>query len=389
MRIALFSGNYNYLREGANQALNRLVGHLEQQAGHSVRVYSPVTQTPAFEPAGMLVPVPSVRLPVRGEFQLALGLPDKIRRDLDRFAPDLIHVATPDILCTRAQTFAEQRCVPVVASQHTLFETYLGYYGLNWARPVVEAHLRRFYRRSNHVLTPTSILADEMRRIRSDDEVSVWSRGIDRTIFHPGQRDMDWRRGQGIADHETAILFFGRLVLEKGVAIYVDVVRALQARGLAVRPLLVGAGPARDAFAPLRDVIATGHLQDHDLARAVASADIMLTPSTTETFGNVVLEAMATGLPVVSADAPSARALIDHGHNGWLCPALDVAAYAACITSLVGAPELRRAIGDEAARTSRGYSWHAVSESVERTYRAVLDRALRVTGGAHGRLGAT
>jgi glycosyltransferase involved in cell wall biosynthesis len=389
MRIALFSGNYNYLREGANQALNRLVGHLEKQAGHSVRVYSPVTQTPAFEPAGMLIPVPSVRLPVRGEFQLALGLPDKIRRDLDRFAPDLIHVATPDILCTRAQTFAAKRGVPVIASQHTLFETYLGYYGLNWARPVVEAHLRRFYRRSNHVLTPTSILADAMRRIRSDDEVSVWSRGIDRTIFHPGQRDMDWRRGQGIADHETAILFFGRLVLEKGAAIYVDVVRALQARGLAVRPLLVGAGPARDVFAPLLDVIATGHLQDHDLARAVASADIMLTPSTTETFGNVVLEAMATGLPVVSADAPSARALIDHGHNGWLCPPRDVAAYAACITSMVEAPDLRRAIGDAAARTSLGYSWHAVSESVERTYRAVLGRALRVTGGAHRRLGAT
>ena len=131
MRIALFTGNYNYVREGANQALNRLVAHLEQHAGAAVRVYSPVTDTPAFEPAGDLVPVPSIALPVRSEFRLALGLPRATRRDLTRFAPDIIHVATPDILGTRAQTFALDRGTPLVVSLHTRFETYLGYYGLD------------------------------------------------------------------------------------------------------------------------------------------------------------------------------------------------------------------------------------------------------------------
>ena len=94
MRIALFSGNYNYIREGANQALNRLVRYLENKAGHSVRVYSPVTDTPAFEPAGTLVPVPSIALPVRSEFRLALGLPRVIRRDLRSFSPQVVHVST-------------------------------------------------------------------------------------------------------------------------------------------------------------------------------------------------------------------------------------------------------------------------------------------------------
>src|ERR1043165_7556564 len=115
MRIALFSGNYNYVREGANQALNRLVRHVEDQ-GHEVRVYSPVTDTPAFEPEGELVAVPSVRLPVRGEFRLALGLAAHLREDIRGFAPDLVHVSTPDILGTRAQSFAMQLGVPVVAS---------------------------------------------------------------------------------------------------------------------------------------------------------------------------------------------------------------------------------------------------------------------------------
>ena len=112
MRIALFSGNYNYVREGANQALNRLVRYCED-AGNGVRVYSPVTDTPAFEPEGELVPVPSVQLPIRGEFRLALGLAPHLREDVRRFAPDLMHVSTPDILDTRAQTLAKQLRVPV------------------------------------------------------------------------------------------------------------------------------------------------------------------------------------------------------------------------------------------------------------------------------------
>jgi phosphatidylinositol alpha 1,6-mannosyltransferase len=369
MRIALFSGNYNYLKEGANQALNRLVQYLEEQAGHTVRVYSPVTDTPAFEHAGTLIPIASVRLPVRGEFQLALGLPRATRRDLDRFAPDLVHVSTPDILGTRAQTFAKRSGVPIVASLHTRFETYLDYYGLGWVRPPVEAHLRRFYRRSDHVLAPTPSLVAELKAMRGDDHASVWSRGIDRALFHPDRRDLGWRRARGIADEEVAILFFGRLVLEKGVATFVAVVDALQRAGVGVRPLIVGDGPSLARFDALSGVVVTGHLQGDALARAVASADMMLTPSVTETFGNVVLEAMASGLPVISADAASARALIDDGRTGFLSPPLDVARYAATIEALIASPDLRRRIGAAAAKASEAFSWDVASASVERVYR--------------------
>ncbi|MGZ8999219.1 MAG: glycosyltransferase, partial [Allosphingosinicella sp.] len=166
MRIALFSGNYNYLREGANQALNRLVEHLEAKRGYRVRVYSPVSDTPAFKPKGTLVPVPSIALPVRNEFRLALGLPKPVRNDIRAFAPDLIHVSTPDILGTRAQSLAKRMKVPILASMHTRFETYLAYYGLNLLTPVAQAHLRRFYRRSDYVLCPTPSLAADMNKVR-------------------------------------------------------------------------------------------------------------------------------------------------------------------------------------------------------------------------------
>jgi glycosyltransferase involved in cell wall biosynthesis len=262
--------------------------------------------------------------------------------------------------------------VPVVASLHTLFETYLDYYGLGWARPLVEAHLRRFYRRSDHVLAPTRGLVDEMKRIRGDEQASLWSRGVDRLLFHPDRRDLGWRRAHGIADDEIVILFFGRLVVEKGIAAFVAVVEELLRRGIPVRPLLVGAGPALNRFSSIKGVLAMGHLQEVELARAVASADIMLTPSTTETFGNVVLEAMASGLPIVSADVPSARALIEEGRTGFLCPPLDAEHYAAKIEILVSSRELRLAIGRAARKASEAYSWDAASRNVELAYRLTL-----------------
>ena len=369
MRIALFSGNYNYLREGANQALNKLVRHVEA-GGHEVRAYSPVTATPAFEPAGTLVPVPSIPLPVRSEFRLALGLPGSIRRDIAGFAPDIVHVATPDILGTRAQSFAKQRGVPVVASLHTRFETYLDHYGLGWARPAVEAHLRRFYRRSDHVLAPTEPLVEAMRRLRGDDRVSLWSRGVDRDLFSPSRRDEQWRAANGFAPDDVVILFFGRLVLEKGVDDFIAVVRRLQQQGEKVRPLIVGAGPAADRFAALDRPVLTDHLQGDALARAVASADILLNPSRTEAFGNVVLEAMAAGLASVCADSSSARPLVAPDETGLLCASLDD--YAHAMKALCASPERRRAMGAAARSASEGYCWTAASESVVRAYERVV-----------------
>jgi phosphatidylinositol alpha 1,6-mannosyltransferase len=374
MRVALFSGNYNYLREGANQALNRLVRFLEEEEGHSVRVYSPVTNTPAFEPAGTLIPVPSIALPVRSEFRLALGLPRAVRDDLRRFSPDIVHLSTPDILGTRAQTFARRLGIPVIASQHTRFETYLDYYGLGWARPLVEAHLRRFYRRCDHVLAPTPALVEAMMRVRGDERVSLWSRGVDRTLFDPARRDDEWRRSHGWSDADGVVLFFGRLVAEKGIDRFVATLGRLQRRNANIRPLIVGAGPAASAFRALPGAVLTGHLDGEQLARAVASADILFQPSTTESFGNVVLEAMASGLAVVCAAAASSEALIEHGRTGILCPPDDIGGYEQAIMALVEEPDRRREIGAAARRASEGFSWSNASWQAAEAYRDVLRR---------------
>jgi hypothetical protein len=158
LRIALFSGNYNYVRDGANQALNRLVAYLLRQ-GAQVRIYSPTTDTPAFEPVGELVSIRSVPIPGRPEYRLGLGLSSNVRRDLAEFAPNVIHISAPDIIGHRAVSWARRRKVPAVASVHTRFDTYLAYYHLQWLEPAVRALMRRLYRRCDAIIVPAESTA--------------------------------------------------------------------------------------------------------------------------------------------------------------------------------------------------------------------------------------
>ncbi len=126
LRVALLSGNYNYTRDGSNGALNKLVARLLER-GAAVRVYSPTTARPAFEPTGTLISVPSVAIPGRPDYRVALGLPRHVREDVDRFSPNVVHVSAPDFLGSSAQWYAKKRCLPIIASFHTRFDRYLEY----------------------------------------------------------------------------------------------------------------------------------------------------------------------------------------------------------------------------------------------------------------------
>ncbi|MHC9420253.1 glycosyltransferase family 4 protein [Sphingomonas citri] len=369
-RIALFSGNYNYVRDGANRALNRLVGDLEQRGAH-VRVYSPTAREPAFAAAGTLVSVPSVSLPGRGEYRLGLGLPRGVRADLRRFAPDLIHVSAPDWTGAAAQRFAQAERLPLVASLHTRFETYAAFYGAGLIRPLLERHLERFYARCDRVLVPTLPILEEFVAAGAGARARLWSRGVDRAQFDPARRDLGWRRAHGIADDACVILFFGRLVREKGVADYAQVIEALATAGVAVRPLVVGDGPELAALRRrLPQAVTTGHLAGAELGRAVASADIFFNPSVTEAFGNVTLEAMAAGLPIVSVDVASARALL--GDDGLYYRRGDLAGATEALARLTMFPDRRRLLGRRVRVASAGWSWERASAMVWDTYHELL-----------------
>lgn len=367
LKVALFCGNYNYVKEGANQALNRLVRHLETRAGATVRVYSPVTDTPAFEPEGTLVPVASVPLPVRSEFRVALGMPAAIQRDVAAFAPDLVHLSTPDLLDRAALSWARRQAIPTVASLHTAFETYLEHYRLGFLRPTLERWLDRFYGDADFVLVPTASIAADLDAKIGRERVRIWGRGVDADLYSPARRSLEWRRSHGIADGQITLLFFGRLVIEKGIDRYIETVKAL---GRRVTPVIVGAGPARERLErALPTAVFTGHVTGEALATAVASSDILIHPSVTETFGNVVLEAMACGVPVVAAEHPAMRNLIEHDRSGLL---VDPAGFVPAALSLIENPEFRHAIGASAREAALRWRWDEILDDVLAVYGEAL-----------------
>lgn len=372
LRIALFSGNYNYVRDGANQALNKLVDYLERQ-GVVVRVYSPTAERPAFEPSGTLISVPSFRIPGRSEYRFAMPLNPDTRRDLEAFAPTLVHLSAPDALGYSVKKWAKAAGIPVVASVHTRFETYFAFYGLGWVRRWAERHLRRFYGDLAEIYATSEGFAEVLREQGMSDRIRVWSRGIDRTRFFPGRRDLAWRRGMGIGPDEPTIAFVGRLVLEKGLDVVAATMAELTRRGVPHRLLVVGDGPARAKFAAqVPEAVFTGFLGGDALPRAYASADMMINPSTTETFGNVTLEAMASGLPVIAARATGNDCLVDDGVTGALIPPGDAGKFADAIAALIADPAARAAAGQAGVARASSYDWDAINGALLGHYRAVV-----------------
>ena len=379
LRIALFSGNYNYTRDGANQALNLLVGLLLDR-GAKVRIYSPTVPNPAFPPTGDLVDIPAFpMIGGRGEYKIAQGLPRAPRRDLEAFAPNLVHVSSPEILGHRAVSWARRNRVASVASVHTRFETYFRYYGLGILEPVIERALKRFYNRFDRILVPTPSIAELLASWGVTTPAGIWSRGINHERFDPARRDLSWRRSLGIADEDTVIGFLGRLVKEKGLDIFTDVVKELQRRGMPHRVLVVGEGPARDWFAAqVPRAVFAGFQTGNALGRAVASMDVFFNPSVTETFGNVTTEAMAAGVPVVAARATGAVDLIDDGRTGFLVAPRDVRGYADAIDQIIRSPGLRQMMGNAAHLEAGGYRWETANQAVLDQYLALMEtRALQ------------
>jgi len=371
LRVAMFSGNYNYVKDGANQALNRLVGRIEQRGG-TVRVYSPVSKTPAFEPTGTLVAVPSVPIPGRDEYRFALGLPTSTARDIERFRPGIVHLAAPDWLGHSAKRWAKRHEVPVVASVHTRFETYFDYYRLGFVRRSVEGILKSFYGDLAEIYAPSESMADVLRADGYSTRVGIWSRGVDRHVFRPEARDMEWRRSHGISDNVPVIGFVGRLVLEKGLDIVAAVADELTARGIAHRMLIVGEGPAREWIEErLPGAVYTGFLGGHDLARAYASFDMFLNPSITETFGNVTLEAMACRVPVVAAIATGSSSLVADGVSGRLLPPGDIAGFADALAAYATDEGLRTRAGAQGFARALAYDWDAINDTVIDRYCAL------------------
>ncbi|EKS41435.1 MAG TPA: glycosyltransferase family 1 protein [Afipia sp.] len=373
MRICLITSSYNYIKDGIALTLNRLVGYLEDQ-GVEVRIFAPVASCPALDHSGDLTPVPSVALPMRPEYRLALGLSRRLKANIEEFDPDIIHIAVPDILGYQALRLGRRLKVPVVASYHTRYDTYVKFYApLKLFQKPVENYLRFFYRNCVQVYVPSGSMADVLREQGYAENLAAWPRGVDVERFHPAKRSQEWRARHGIAPDQVAIVFVGRFVREKGLDLLVDTLNELKRQNVAHRSIAVGDGPERAWLEErLPDTIFPGFLHGEDLAQAYASSDIFFFPSQTETFGNVTLEAMASGLPAVCAFATGSRSLVSPHVTGFMAETNSAGEFADHLSTLVADAVARRRMGAVARERSLNFSWDAAMDRMLGYYRSVL-----------------
>jgi glycosyltransferase involved in cell wall biosynthesis len=370
LRVALVTSSYNFIADGVALTLNRLVGYL-QDHGVEILVFAPTAGTPALAHQGRLVSVPSLPLPGRPEYRLALGLPGYLKRELLDFEPDVIHIAVPDLLGHAALSLARQNKIPVVASYHTRYETYLRHYWyLAGLEHVLKHILRRFYGLCREVYLPSESVREALLADGLKDNFKPWPRGIDTGRFAPSKRSLEWRARHGIGRAELVVLHVSRLVREKRLD---TLTAALNRVGLPHRVVIVGDGPDRDlAEQELPQAIFTGFLDGEELTAAYASSDIFIFPSDSESFGNVTLEAMASGLPCVCADATGSRSLVMAAETGFLAPANDADAFTAHIMTLAKDPALRQRMGQAARARALTFSWEETMARMLSYYRALL-----------------
>jgi glycosyltransferase involved in cell wall biosynthesis len=371
LRVVLVTGAYNHIRDGVALTLNRLVNYLERQ-GVEVLVFAPVGPRAALNHHGTLVPVASVPAPGRPEYRIALGLPPAARKRIAEFKPDLFHIAVPDILGFQALRYARRRGIPVVASYHTRYEIYLQHYGLDLLRPALTRYLDWFYGRCRHLYVPSTSMVELLASKGLGCDLRLWGRGVDTALFNPQKRSPAWRRAKGWGDDEIVVTYVGRLVREKRIDTLTQMYHLLRSRGLAIRSMLVGEGPERNAVeAALPGVLITGFLAGEELSAAYASSDIFVFPSDSETFGNVTLEAMASGLPTICADATGSRSLVAEGESGFLVDPNRGDLFADKVASLIGDPVLRVSMGAAARRLSLGFNWDAAMARILVDYNQV------------------
>jgi len=268
--------------------------------------------------------------------------------------------------------------IPALSGFHTDFRSYARHYRAGWLRPLVLHYLRRFHNRAVGTLVASAELGAQLGA-RGFRNLSVLGRGVDRELFTPARRSPGLRRAWGATDGDVVALYVGRLAPEKNVGLAVEAYRAMRRPCPGARLVVVGDGPERASLERAhRDVLFCGERVGVPLAVHYASADVFLFPSETETFGNVVLEAMASGLAVVAYDYAAARIHIAHGESGVLVPYADAARFAASAATLAGAPDSLRAMRRRARECTRAADW----PSVVRRFELLLTEARPETRGA-------
>lgn len=368
LRIAVVTETYPPEVNGVAMTLGRLVNGL-QVRNHQVQLIRP-RQNDGDQPQ------PTATLSEHLQRGIALpryeglkmGLPAKaaLTRLWTRQRPDVVQIATEGPLGWSALAAANKLRLPVASDFHTNFHSYSSHYGFGLLRRAIVAYLRKFHNKAAVTLVPTEGIRRELLA-HGYENIEIIGRGVDTQLFHPGRRDAALRAQWGVGENETAVLYVGRLAAEKNLSLVFSAFDAMHQAHPATRLVLVGDGPERAGWQAKRpDAIFCGTQVGETLAAHYASGDVFLFPSLTETWGNVTIEAMASGLAVVAYDCAAAEEIIRHGENGLKVAPEDQAAFIAQAASLAPDVARQRRLGTAAAARAAQLSWDAIIDSFER-----------------------
>jgi glycosyltransferase involved in cell wall biosynthesis len=371
LRIAFVSETWLPSTDGVVTRLVATVRHL-RALGHEVLMVAPGPAEPTFEGTPVLT-VPTVSISfIAGGRPWGLPLP-RVASYLDAFRPDIVHVVNPFVIGVAGVIAARRRRWPLVCSYHTNVAAYARFYHMGFSHPAIWTLLRLLHNAADLNFATSDAVREDILR-HGIERVDLWERAVDTELFHPARRDEAMRqRLSGRAPGAPVAVYVGRLAPEKGL----DRLRALTAPSLPLNLAFVGDGPYRAHME--RDfrgtgAVFTGMLQGEELAKAYASADLFLFPSTTDTLGLVVLEALSSGLPVVAADSAPSREMLLGTNAARLFQADNPESLRSTVESLVapGAQRLRQSLSDNARAEAEQHDWRAATERLVAAYSGVL-----------------
>lgn len=353
MRVAIVTETWPPEVNGVALTVQSLAHGLHRN-GHAVDVIRPAQSSDRSEPAQLPFAellVGSMALPRYPGLRLGMPSLSRLLRHWRSTRPQAVYVATEGPLGHGALSAAKRLGIPACTGFHTRFDDFIAAYGFPWLTPLVFAGMRRFHNRAQATLVPTAELADFLRQ-QGFSNVALLRRAVDTELFHPRQRSESLRIDWGLGARDIAVIHVGRLAREKNLDLAVQAFRQIQHDHPAARFVIVGDGPERARIALANpDIVFAGMRHGEDLSRHYASGDLFLFPSTSETFGNVTLEAMACGLPVIAFNYGAAREHIIDGECGIGVPIDDRAAFVNAARQLASDPFRRARLG-RAARAA-------------------------------------
>ena len=339
-----------------------------------------ITPFPPSENVKLPFPVivcPYIRFPLYGAYPLAIPFfSRKLKKTLDNFEPDIIHFTTPSFLGRYALNYALKKKIQLFSTYHTHFLSYIGYYKmftlfnlLPFWMGIGAKVTKFFYNKCLMSFVPTDPILEELIEVGIDKKrLKIWGRGIDTKKYNPTYRDTEYINklaGEG----SKKILFVSRLVNEKEVTTLLNIYKKFEKTRPDIKMVLTGDGPEENMLRKnMPNAVFTGKLIDDDLARIYASCDLFIFPSITETFGNVVLEALASGLPAVVAAQGGPKGIVKHGKTGFHAEPKDAADFCEQILKILDNPKLKKKMSSDAVKYAKSQSWDTLCDDMFQTY---------------------